>query len=101
MEKLQRPFDIVEVKKLHNLVAACQLFVYNFLNNNNSKRIYFPTQLKTCLDLSQSFFLPKYYYNKRYNSFLQENGGSITARMKKGNGIYIGKKLYLENLLDS
>ena len=56
MEKLQRPFDIVEVKKLHNLVAACQLFVYNFLNNNNSKRIYFPTQLKTCLDLSQSFF---------------------------------------------
>ena len=57
MEKLQSPFDIVEVKKLHNLVAACQLFVYNFLNNNNnSKRIYFPTQLKTCLDLSQSFF---------------------------------------------
>ena len=55
-EKLQRPFDIVEVKKVHNLVAACQLFVYNFLNNNNSKIIYFPTQLKTCLDLSQSFF---------------------------------------------
>ena len=55
MEKLQRPFDIVEVKKVHNLVAACQLFVYNFLDNNN-KRIYFPTQLKTCLDLSQSFF---------------------------------------------